>query len=632
MISSSYNADSIQSIDGIEHVRIRPSMYIGDIGLIGLHHLIYEVIDNSVDEALSGYCYKISVIINKDNAIIVIDNGRGIPIDYHKKEGKSALEVVMTKIGAGGKFDKQSYNISGGLHGVGLSCVNALSSKMIANVYRNGYIYYQEYSRGKSIHNVKIIDTTNKRGTKIIFWPDPTIFKKIEYNYDTLSSRLRELSFLNKDITIDLTDLRKKDHVKEIFYSKEGLKDFILFIESNRESIIEYPIYIKDKLDNVLVEIIIIYNSSFNENIYCYVNNIRTKEGGTHLTGFRRALTRTLKKYADEYGPKEKIEITGDDFREGLTAIISIHAMNPQFEGQTKNKLGNNEISGIVEKIVREGLNQYLVKYPQSAIKIIEKVFLSAKSRKAREFIHKKNHIITMELPCKLSDCYSYNPKKNEIYIVEGDSAGGTAKQGRDREFQAILPLKGKILNVEKSMTYKVLANEEIKNLYTALGVSIGTEEDSKELNINKLRYNKIIIMTDADIDGSHISTLILTFLFRYMRILIEKGYVYIATPPLYLIKKNNTYAYAWNNTQQEKIINKLGSKGITIQRYKGLGEMNAIQLWETTMNPKSRRIRKVTIENYTEADRILSMLMGNDVTTRRDFIKKYAANAQIDY
>lgn len=633
--SSSYNADSILSLSGIEHVRIRPSMYIGDIGLRGLHQLIYEVIDNSIDEALSGFCNRITVIINKDYSISVIDNGRGIPIDYHKKEAKSALEVVMTKIGAGGKFDKKSYNISGGLHGVGVSCVNALSSKMIAKVYRNGYIYYQEYSRGKSIHDVKIIDKTNKIGTEIRFWPDKTIFKNIEYNYDTLSYRLRELSFLNKNITIELTDLRYNKI--EFFYSKDGLKDFLSFIESNRESIIVDPIYMKVEIENILVEIIIKYNSSFTENIYSYVNNIRTKEGGTHLTGFRRALTRTLKKYAEESGllKKEKIEITGDDFREGLTAIISIHAMNPQFEGQTKNKLVNYEISGIVEKIVREGLNQYLVKYPQNAKKILEKVLLSAKSRKAakkaRELIHKKNYISTMELPGKLSDCSTHNPKINEIYLVEGDSAGGTAKQGRDREFQAILPLKGKILNVEKAMQYKVLENEEIKNIYTALGVSIGTEEDSKELNINKLRYNKIIIMTDADIDGSHISTLILTFIFRYMKILIEKGHVYIATPPLYLIKKGNKYAYAWNNSEQEKIINQFGSKGITIQRYKGLGEMNAIQLWETTMNPNTRILRKVSIENYTEADRIFSMLMGNDVTTRRDFIIKYAVYAKID-
>jgi DNA gyrase subunit B len=624
-----YNAGSIKSLDGIEHVRLRPSLYIGDIGLIGLHQLIAEVIDNSIDEAISGYCNNISVIINTDNSISVIDNGRGIPIDYHKPEDKSALEVVMTKIGAGGKFDKKSYKISGGLHGVGISCVNALSSKMIAKVYRNGYIYYQEYSRGKSRHDVKIIDKTTRIGTEIRFWPDKSIFKKISYNYETLSNRLRELSFLNKYITIDLTDHRTK--VKEIYYSKEGLKDFINYIGSNKESIIEHPIYIKVEKANVKVEIIMKYNYSFKEKIYSYVNNIRTKEGGTHLTGFRRALTITLKKYAEESGHLDNIEITGDDFREGLTAIISIHAMNPQFEGQTKTKLGNNEVSGIVEKIVRDGLNQYLDKYPQSSKKIIEKVLLSAKSRKAankaRELIHKKNPII-MELPGKLSDCSSFNPKINEIYLVEGDSAGGTAKQGRDREFQAILPLKGKILNVEKAMQYKVLANEEIKNIYTALGVHIGTEY----ININKLRYNKIIIMTDADIDGSHISTLILTFIFRYMKILIENGYVYIATPPLYLIRKNNQYAYAWNNEEQEKIINKFGSKGITIQRYKGLGEMNAIQLWETTMNPKSRILRKVTIENAKEADRIFSMLMGPYVPTRRDFINKYAYYANIDF
>lgn len=644
MSKITYTADNIQYLEGIEHVRLRPSMYIGDIGIRGLHHLVYEVIDNSIDETLAGYCKKISVIIKNDNSILVLDDGRGIPIDLHKKEKKSALEVVMTKIGAGGKFDKGSYKISGGLHGVGLSCVNALSSKLIATIYRDGKIYQQEYKKGQAITNIKVLGITNKRGTEILFKPDKSIFENINFNYDILSYRLRELSFLNKGISISLIDEREVDITgnfvrKNNFYSEIGLKEFLLFIDKNKEPINDKIIYIEKTRENIPVEIAMRYNHSFNENIHSYVNNITTNEGGTHLSGFRRSLTRTLKKYAEESGylDKYKIEINGDDFREGLTAIISIKVMEPQFEGQTKTKLGNHEVGGVIDKVLSDELNSFLEENPTDAKKIIEKIIISAKARqaakKARELIQRKNVILNNALPGKLADCSLNDPSLCEIYLVEGDSAGGTAKQGRDRNFQAILPLRGKILNVEKAAQYKIFDNEEIKNIFTALGVFLGTDQDSKELNINKLRYHKIVIMTDADVDGSHISTLILTFIFRYMKLLIEKGYVYIATPPLFSIKKGNSdHHYAWNEKQREEIINKLGGiKKVNTQRYKGLGEMNADQLWETTMNPKNRTLRKVNIQNYIESDQLFSMLMGDNVFPRKKFIEEHALYARID-
>lgn len=642
MSKINYTADNIQYLKGIEHVRLRPSMYIGDIGSKGLHHLVYEVVDNSIDEALAGYCKKISVIIKNDNSILVLDDGRGIPTDFHKKEKKSALEVVMTKIGAGGKFDKGSYKISGGLHGVGLSCVNALSSQLTAIIYRDGKIYQQEYKKGKAISNVKILGITNKRGTEILFKPDKSIFNNINFNYDILADKLRELSFLNKGLTISLIDEREIDIKgnfvkKNIFYSEIGLKEFLIFIDKNKEAINQNIIYIEEIRDNIPIEIAMRYNKSFHEKIYSYVNNIKTHEGGTHLSGFRRALTRTLKKYAEESGyfDKYKIEINGDDFKEGLTAIISIKVMEPQFEGQTKTKLGNNEVGGIIDKVVSEKLNNYLEENPIDAKKIIEKILLSAKARqaakKARELIQRKNILISSTLPGKLADCSLNDPSICEIYLVEGDSAGGTAKQGRDRNFQAILPLRGKILNVEKAPQYKIFDNEEIKNIFTALGVFLETEEDSKKLNINKLRYHKIVIMTDADVDGSHISTLIITFIFRYMKLLIEKGYVYIATPPLFSIKKGNNNYYAWNEKQREEIINKLGGGKMNIQRYKGLGEMNSEQLWETTMNPKNRTLRRITINNHIESDQLFSMLMGDNVFTRKKFIEENALYAHID-
>ncbi|WP_103327493.1 DNA topoisomerase (ATP-hydrolyzing) subunit B [Bacteroidetes bacterium endosymbiont of Geopemphigus sp.] len=640
--ANNYNADSIQSLEGIEHVRLRPSMYIGDVGPRGLHHLVYEVVDNSIDEALAGYCDKVWVTIHVDNSISVLDNGRGIPIDIHKKEGKSALEVVMTKIGAGGKFDKDSYKVSGGLHGVGVSCVNALSSHLRAKVYRDGKIYSQTYATGKAMDEVQVIGQTNQRGTEIHFRADDTIFKITEYNYDTLAARLRELAFLNKGLSIFLSDERTADKKgqtrRETFFSEGGLKEFILFIEGSREPLIQEVISIEGERENIPVEVAMRYNTSFNENLHSYVNNINTQEGGTHLAGFRRALTRTLKKYADESGllAKEKVEITGDDFREGLTAVISVKVMEPQFEGQTKTKLGNNEASGVVDRIVGEMLSAYLEEHPAEAKKIVEKVLLAARARqaakKAREMVQRKSPMGGGGLPGKLADCSSSDPGACEIYMVEGDSAGGTAKQGRDREFQAILPLRGKILNVEKAMQYKVFESEEIRNIFAALGVSIGTEEDSKALNTEKLRYHKIIIMTDADIDGSHISTLILTFFFRYMKNLIENGHIYIATPPLYLVKKGSKYTYAWHDKEREQIIEEFGgSKGVNVQRYKGLGEMNAEQLWDTTMNPQNRTLRQITIENATEADRIFSMLMGDDVPPRREFIEKNAIYAHID-
>lgn len=636
-----YNAESIQSLEGIEHVRLRPSMYIGDIGKRGLHHIVFEVIDNSIDEALGGFCDKIWVTIQKDNSITIRDNGRGIPVDIHNKEGKSALEVVMTKIGAGGKFDKTSYKVSGGLHGVGISCVNALSTSLKVKIFRNGNIFYQEYVKGRAFSPVQVIGKTNIRGTEINFYFDETIFSHIKYNYDTLVTRFRELSFLNRGLTIFFSDERSFENRRTkrvVFYSEDGLKGFLLFIEESREPLITDVISMEGERENIPVEVALRYNTSFNENIHSYVNNINTLEGGTHIAGFRRALTRTLKKYTDEsiLFTKEKVYFTGDDFREGLTAIISVKVMEPQFEGQTKTKLGNAEVNGVVDRVVGEMLTDYLEEHPSYTRTIIDKVLIAAKARqaakKARELIQKKTPINIGSLPGKLADCSSNEPNICEIYLVEGDSAAGTAKQGRDREFQAILPLRGKILNVEKAIQYKVFENEEIRNIFTALGISIGTTEDRKALNIEKLRYHKIIIMTDADIDGSHISTLILTLFFRYMKILIEKGYIFIATPPVFLIKKGNKNVYAWNDKQREKIIHKLGgSKGLNIQKYKGLGEMNAEQLWETTMNPQKRLLRKISIENATEADRIFSMLMGDNVPSRRAFIENNAIFARID-
>ncbi|KAF1857512.1 hypothetical protein Lal_00042832 [Lupinus albus] len=627
----------------MEHVRMRPSMYIGDVGLRGLHHLVYEVVDNSIDEALAGYCDTITVAIKEGNAIEVTDNGRGIPVDFHEKEQKSALEVVMTKIGAGGKFDKDSYKVSGGLHGVGVSCVNALSNEMITTVYRDGNVYQQVYARGKAQTGVEEIGHSEHRGTKQFFQPDDTIFTELVYNYDTLANRLRELSYLNKGITITITDEREKledgTFKTETFHSEGGLKEFVEYIDGNRESIMEHVIFMEGERDDIPVEVAMRYNTSFNENLHSYVNNINTHEGGTHLAGFRRALTRTLKKYADELGlpAKEKVEVTGDDFREGLTAVISVKVMEPQFEGQTKTKLGNSEVSGAVDKIVGEMLSNFLEENPNEAKQIVQKVVLAAKARqaakKAREMVQRKSPLGGSGLPGKLADCSSKDPEISEIFLVEGDSAGGTAKQGRDRHFQAILPLRGKILNVEKSMLHKVYDNDEIKNIYTALGVSVGTEEDSKALNLSKLRYHKVVIMTDADIDGSHISTLILTFFFRYMKELIEHGYVYIAQPPLYLLKKGKKEMYAYNEKERETITAELSTegKGVEIQRYKGLGEMNAEQLWETTLNPEHRILKQVTIESLADADNVFSMLMGDEVPPRREFIEKNAVYAKID-
>ncbi|MGV4461275.1 DNA topoisomerase (ATP-hydrolyzing) subunit B [Ornithobacterium rhinotracheale] len=641
-----YTADSIQSLEGMEHVRLRPSMYIGDVGKRGLHHLVYEVVDNSIDEALAGYCSMIDVIIHEGESITVKDNGRGIPVDFHKKEGKSALEVVMTKIGAGGKFDKDSYKVSGGLHGVGVSCVNALSNKLTATVYRNGKIYQQEYARGKALGDVQEIGETDRTGTTVTFSPDDSIFNHTEYSFETLAARLRELSFLNKGISITLTDERVKDengnYLSEVFHSEGGLKEFVEFIDENREPLMQKVIFMEGEIDDIPVEVAMRYNTSFNENLHSYVNNINTHEGGTHLTGFRRALTRTLKKYADEKmsaKEKDKISITGDDFREGLTAVVSVKVMEPQFEGQTKTKLGNSEVSGAVDKIVSEMLTNYLEENPSEAQIIVDKVVLAAKARqaakKAREMVQRKSPMGGSGLPGKLADCSSKAPYESEIFLVEGDSAGGTAKQGRDRHFQAILPLRGKILNVEKAMQHKVFENEEIKNIFTALGVTIGTEEDAKALNTEKLRYHKIVIMTDADVDGSHIATLILTFFFRYMKELIENGNIYIATPPLYLLKKGKQEIYAWGDKEREEIQRQLSpdgtGRGISVQRYKGLGEMNAEQLWDTTMNPENRKLRQVNIENASEADRIFSMLMGDDVPPRREFIEKNAVYANID-
>ncbi|MDG1327105.1 MAG: DNA topoisomerase (ATP-hydrolyzing) subunit B [Flavobacteriaceae bacterium] len=636
-----YGADSIQALEGMEHVRMRPSMYIGDVGVRGLHHLVYEVVDNSIDEAMGGHCDAIDVIINEDNSISVKDNGRGIPVDIHKKEGVSALEVVMTKIGAGGKFDKDSYKVSGGLHGVGVSVVNALSKKLKAVVHRNGNIYEQEYEFGKTMYPVKQTGTTDFRGTVVTFHPDSEIFKQtIEYNYETLSNRLRELSFLNKGITISITDKREKDEqgefVTETFKSTEGLKEFIRFLDDTREPIIGHVISMEGEKKEIPVEVAMIYNTSYSENLHSYVNNINTHEGGTHLSGFRRGLTNTLKKYADSSGmlDKLKFDIAGDDFREGLTAIISVKVSEPQFEGQTKTKLGNREVTSAVSQAVSEMLENYLEENPNDAKTIVQKVILAAQARhaarKAREMVQRKTVMGGMGLPGKLSDCSEQDPEKCEVFLVEGDSAGGTAKQGRDRNFQAILPLRGKILNVEKAMQHKVFENEEIRNIFTALGVSIGTEEDSKALNLEKLRYHKIVIMCDADVDGSHISTLILTFFFRYMKDLIEAGHVFIATPPLYLVRKGAKKKYAWSDEEREEIQNEFG-EGCKIQRYKGLGEMNAEQLWDTTMKPSDRTLRQVVIDNGVEADRVFSMLMGDEVPPRREFIEKNAVYANID-
>ena len=634
-----YGAGNIQVLEGLEAVRKRPAMYIGDIGQKGLHHLVYEVVDNSIDEALAGHCSEIDVVINENNSITVIDNGRGIPTDMHPKEKKSALEVVMTVLHAGGKFDKDSYKVSGGLHGVGVSCVNALSIHLKVEVHRNGKIYHQEYERGVPMYDVKEVGTTDKTGTIVTFLPDNEIFHETVYHFDILQSRLRELSFLNKGIKLSLTDKRRQDEegndIKDNFISENGLIDFVELIDENREKLLDSVIHMDTEKNGVPVEIAMHYNTSYSENIHSYVNNINTHEGGTHLSGFRRALTRTLKRYADESGmlDKVKFEIAGDDFREGLTAVISVKVMEPQFEGQTKTKLGNKEVTGAVDQAVGEMLTNYLEENPNMAKQIVQKVLLAAQARnaarKAREMVQRKNVLSGSGLPGKLADCSDKDPEKCEIFLVEGDSAGGKAKQGRDRFFQAILPLRGKILNVEKAMQHKVFENEEIKNMYTALGVTIGTEEDSKALNLEKVRYHKIGIMTDADDDGSHIATLILTFYFRYMKELVESGYLYIATPPLYLVKKGKEQHYCWSDEERDMMVEKMN--GASIQRYKGLGEMNAEQLWDTTMNPETRTLRQVTIDSAAEADRIFSMLMGDEVPPRRAFIEQNAKYAKID-
>lgn len=636
-----YGADSIQALEGMEHVRMRPSMYIGDVGVRGLHHLIYEVVDNSIDEAMAGHCDTIDVVIHQDESISIQDNGRGIPVDFHKKENMSALEVVMTKVGAGGKFDKDSYKVSGGLHGVGVSVVNALSERLVATVYRNGKIYQQSYARGAAVSDVEEIGTTDITGTKVTFMPDDQIFKtELIFSYDTLASRLRELAYLNRGLTINLTDERETEKDgsfrEETFYSEEGLKEYIRFLDGNREPIIGQVISMEGEKNDVPVEVAMIYNTSFNENLFSYVNNINTHEGGTHLTGFRRGLTNTLKRYAENSGALDKIkfDIAGDDFREGLTAIVSVKVQEPQFEGQTKTKLGNREVSAAVSQAVSEMLENYLEENPNDAKVIIEKVIIAAQARhaarKARDMVQRKTVMSIGGLPGKLSDCSEQDPALCEVFLVEGDSAGGTAKQGRDRNFQAILPLRGKILNVEKAMPHRVFDSEEIRNIFTALGVTIGTEEDSKALNLEKLRYHKVVIMCDADVDGSHIATLILTFFYRYMRGLIEGGHVYIATPPLYMVRRGQKKEYAWSDKQRDELLEEFGN-GATVQRYKGLGEMNAEQLWDTTMNPEARTMRQVVIDNDVEADRVFSMLMGDDVPPRRDFIERNAKYAKID-
>lgn len=645
--SESYGADSIQVLEGLEAVRKRPAMYIGDIGIKGLHHLVYEVVDNSIDEALAGHCTDIDVYINDDNSVTVRDNGRGIPTDLHEKEQRSALEVVLTVLHAGGKFNKDSYKVSGGLHGVGVSCVNALSEHLTVEVHRQEKIFRQEYERGKPLYPVKEVGTSTDTGTIVTFKPDTEIFTSTEYHYEILSARLRELAYLNKGIRLNITDYRDKEETNgavtyrnESFYSKEGLKEFIQFIDESRERLIDQIIYIETEKGGIPVELALHYNTSFSENVFTYVNNINTIEGGTHLAGFRRGLTRTLKNYAEKSGmlAKLKFDINGDDFREGLSAIISVKVAEPQFEGQTKTKLGNNEVMGAVDQAVSVELANYLEENPKDARSIVNKVILAATARhaarKAREMVQRKNVLSGSGLPGKLADCSERDPENTEVYFVEGDSAGGTAKQGRDRRFQAIMPLRGKILNVEKAMQHKIFENEEIKNIFTALGVTIGTEEDSKALNLAGLRYNKIIIMTDADVDGSHITTLIMTFFFRYMHALIEKGHLYIATPPLYLVKRGKNERYCWNEEEMRLVVDELGKgneSGVHVQRYKGLGEMNAEQLWETTMNPEKRTLRQVTIESAAEADRIFSMLMGDDVPPRREFIESHAKYARLD-
>ncbi|HPR32583.1 MAG TPA: DNA topoisomerase (ATP-hydrolyzing) subunit B [Prolixibacteraceae bacterium] len=642
--NGNYSAESIQVLEGLEAVRKRPAMYIGDVNEKGLHHLVYEVVDNSIDEALAGYCNNIEVIINEDDSVTVTDDGRGIPTDTMSKENKSALEVVMTVLHAGGKFDKDSYKVSGGLHGVGVSCVNALSIHLRAEIHREGKIFVQEYEKGKPTGPVRVQGETDKTGTIVTFKPDSGIFLTTRYKYEILAARLRELSFLNAGILLTIVDKRELDDEgnfrKETFYSEEGLKEFVEYLDGTRERLIDETIHISTEKNDVPVEIALHYNTSFTENIHSYVNNINTIEGGTHLTGFRRGLTRTLKTYADKSGMLEKLkfDINGDDFREGLTAVVSVKVAEPQFEGQTKTKLGNSEISASVDQAVSEMLTYYLEEHPRDAKAIVSKVVLAAQARhaarKARELVQRKSVMAGGGLPGKLADCADKDPEKCEIFLVEGDSAGGTAKQGRDRQFQAILPLKGKILNVEKAMQHKVFDSEEIRNIFTALGVSIGTEDDTKALNIQKLRYQKIIIMTDADVDGSHIATLIMTLFFRYMQELIKNGYLYIATPPLYLVKKGKREEYAWTEQQRLRLIDEIGGgkdSGVHVQRYKGLGEMNAEQLWDTTMNPEKRTLRQVTIENAAEADHVFSMLMGDDVPPRRQFIEDHATYANID-
>ena len=643
--SSGYSASNIQVLEGLEAVRKRPAMYIGDVSVKGLHHLIWEVVDNSIDEALAGYCNEITVSIMPDNSIMVEDNGRGIPTDMHEKEKRSALEVVMTVLHAGGKFDKNTYKVSGGLHGVGVSCVNALSTMLKVTVYREGKIFEQEYERGIPKYPVREIGKSDRRGTTVHFKPDGEIFPVLEYNYETVSARLRELAFLNSGIKINLKDVRDPDEHGQprsnLFYSEGGLREFVIYLDSNREKLIADPIYVENTKSEIPVQAALSYNTSFSETLVSYVNNINTHEGGTHVAGFRRALTRTLKAYADKSGllEKAKVEISGDDFREGLTAIISVKVAEPQFEGQTKTKLGNTDAMGAVDTAVGEALQNFLEENPKEAKLIVSKVILAAQARvaarKAREMVQRKNVLSGTGLPGKLADCASGDATISELYLVEGDSAGGSAKQGRDRNFQAILPLRGKILNVEKAQEHKIYENEEIKNMITALGVSFGTAEDSKALNLEKLRYHKVVIMTDADVDGSHIRTLILTFFFRYMRDLIEKGYVYIALPPLYLLKKGKEERYCWNEDERDKIIKELAKDGkedsVNVQRYKGLGEMNPEQLWSTTMDPVRRTLKRVTIESAAEADRLFSMLMGDEVAPRREFIEKNARYAKID-
>jgi len=644
-VPADYSASNIQVLEGLEAVRKRPAMYIGDVGIKGLHHLVWEVVDNSIDEALAGHCDTIGVTVNEDNSITVVDNGRGIPTDIYEKEGRSALEVIMTVLHAGGKFDKNTYKVSGGLHGVGVTCVNALSERLHVTVHRDGKIFEQEYQRGEPDYSVRVIGESDKRGTTIQFLPDKQIFAITEYNYETIAARLRELAFLNPRIRVTLTDLRERNEAGEPrfndFYSEGGLREFVEYIDSTREKLIQTPIYVENDKGEIPIQVAMSYNTSYSENLVSYVNNINTHEGGTHVAGFRRALTRTLKSYADKSGllEKVKLDITGDDFREGLTAIVSVKVAEPQFEGQTKTKLGNSDVMGAVDQSVSEALQNYLEEHPREAKLIVNKVVLAAQARhaarKAREMVQRKNVLSGTGLPGKLSDCSSSDPSICELYLVEGDSAGGSAKQGRDRNFQAILPLRGKILNVEKAQEHKIYENEEIKNMITALGVTFGTPDDEKGLNMNKLRYHKVIIMTDADVDGSHIRTLILTFFFRYMKDLIESGYVYIALPPLYLVKKGREERYCWTEEEREGFVRELAAGGkedsVNVQRYKGLGEMNPEQLWTTTMDPTQRSLKKVSIESAAEADHLFSMLMGDEVAPRRDFIEKNAKYARID-